>query len=99
MLHFINIKEMKWKLLQTLMDLKSYKIQVETCQNCSQDVWECTAFCGNGKIEKWEDCYNCPKDVKLCKSQTCWNGKIDTDAWEECDNGKNNWKDWKISRL
>ncbi len=71
--------------------------RVETCQNCSQDVWECTAFCGNGKIEKWEDCYNCPKDVKLCKSQTCWNGKIDAEAWEECDNGKDNGKDWKCT--
>ena len=70
----------------------------EDCRNCERDVWKCSAWCGNGKIEEWEDCKNCSKDVKMCKSSTCGDGKVDKEAWEECDNWKNNGKDKKCTK-
>ena len=69
----------------------------EDCMNCPQDVWECSAICWNGKIEAWETCTNCPDDVWKCKDKTCWDGVIDLEAWEQCDNWENNWKDWLCS--
>jgi hypothetical protein len=35
-------------------------------------------------VEVAEDCDNCSKDVKFCKSDLCGNGKVDKN--EECDN-------------
>ena len=69
----------------------------ETCENCEKDVWGCSATCWNWKIEPAETCENCKKDVKQCKKDTCWDRKIDRDAWEECDNWKNNGKDKKCT--
>ena len=62
----------------------------ERCDTCEEDVWECVATCDNWKQERAEDCENCPEDVKMCRSETCGNGVIDTLAWEECDNGVEN---------
>ena len=69
----------------------------ETCKTCPEDVKSCTAFCWNGEIEAGETCYNCPKDVGKCIEKTCWNGKTDTDAWEECDDWDKNGKNWVCS--
>ena len=71
----------------------------EDCRNCPEDLKACSAECGNGKIEEWEDCESCPEDVKMCKSSTCGDGKVDKEAWEECDNGKNNGKDKKCTLM
>ena len=62
----------------------------EDCITCPEKVWECTAYCWNEAVEIWEDCINCSDDVKLCRSQTCWNGVLDEDAGEECDNWAEN---------
>ena len=57
--------------------------------------------CWNWKVDKWEDCNNCPQDVGVC----CWNWKLDqgencktcpSDAWEcdKCGNGDiDDWED------
>ena len=71
----------------------------EDCRNCEKDVWKCSTTCGNGKIEKWEDCENCKEDVKMCIKTTCWDGKIDKESWEECDNWENNGKDNKCTKM
>ena len=84
----------------------------ETCKTCPVDVWECTAYCWNWKIEAAETCENCEKDVwkcsatcenckkdvKQCKKDTCGDGKIDKEAWEECDNWKSNGTDKKCTK-
>ena len=47
-------------------------------------------LCGNGEIDLWEDCKNCPEDLKdICiddgnKKPKCWNGEVD--PWENCSN-------------
>ena len=41
---------------------------------------ECSAVCGDGKIGDGEDCENCSKDVKMCISTTCGDGKIDKES-------------------
>jgi hypothetical protein len=43
-------------------------------------VKQCSAICGDGKIQLAEDCKNCPDDVKLCKENTCGNGVLDLNA-------------------
>ena len=60
--------------------------------------------CGNGKIDKWEDCKTCPVDLwEKCvanwdkeEKPTCWNGVLDDD--EQCDfkdkYKKNWWTEW-----
>ena len=48
-----------------------------TVKNCEKDVWKCSATCWDGKMQEAEDCKNCPGDVKLCRSSTCGDGKID----------------------
>lgn len=53
-------------------------------------------FCWNGKIDQWETCLSCPKDVQRCFS-LCGNGIVETHLWEECDNWKLNGKDKKCS--
>jgi hypothetical protein len=40
-------------------------------------VKDCVATCGNSKVELAEDCKNCSRDVKICRSSTCGNGKVD----------------------
>ena len=67
--------------------------------NCPEDVKTCSAICWNGKIEDGEDCENCKKDVRMCISSTCGDGKIDKEAWEECDNGDKNGKDGKCTKM
>ena len=57
----------------------------ETCKNCEKDVGKCSAVCGDGKIQEAEDCKNCGADVKMCRSNTCGDGKVDKEAGEECD--------------
>jgi hypothetical protein len=37
-------------------------------------------------MQEAEDCKNCSADVKLCRSSTCGDGKIDENAGEKCDN-------------
>ena len=71
----------------------------EDCRNCEKDVWKCSGICGDGKIEKWEDCNNCSKDVKMCLANTCGDGKIDRESWEECDNGDKNGSDGKCTKM
>ena len=71
----------------------------EDCKNCTEDVKQCSAICGDGKIQLAEDCKNCPDDVKLCKENTCGNGVLDLNAWEECDNWENNGKDKKCTLI
>jgi hypothetical protein len=39
--------------------------------------------CGDGKVDEWENCRNCPEDVKECIPK-CGNGKYD--KWETCTN-------------
>ena len=43
----------------------------------SQNCWTFST-CGNGKVDDWENCRNCPQDVWIC----CWNGVLD--FWETC---------------
>ena len=73
--------------------------EAENCRNCPEDVKECSAICWNGKIEEWEDCEDCNRDVKMCIKETCWDGKINKEAWEECDNGEKNGKDGKCTKM
>ena len=46
-------------------------------QYYTQNCW-LNSTCGNGKIDEWESCHNCPQDVWVC----CWNGILD--YWENC---------------
>ena len=66
----------------------------ETCLNCPEDLKTCSAHCWNEDAELWETCLNCPEDVKMCRSKTCWDKRVDEEAWEQCDNWDDNWKDW-----
>ena len=43
----------------------------------SQGCWVFST-CGNGKVDEWETCQNCPQDAWIC----CWNGVLD--FWETC---------------
>jgi len=43
-------------------------------------VKQCSAICGDGKIQLSEDCRNCSEDVKQCREDTCGNGILDVDA-------------------
>ena len=62
-------------------------------------MWKCSATCWDGKIQIAEDCKNCNEDVKLCRSATCGDGKVDERAWEECDNWWDNGKDNKCTKM
>jgi hypothetical protein len=46
-------------------------------------VKQCSAICGDGKIQLSEDCRNCSEDVKQC-SAICGDGKIQLS--EDCRN-------------
>ena len=71
-------------------------------QYANQNCWVFSS-CGNGKIDAWETCLNCPQDVGEC----CGNGKLESresckscpaDAWvcELCGNGKiDDWENCK----
>jgi hypothetical protein len=54
--------------------------------------------CGNGKIDKWEDCKTCAVDLwEKCVDQweqekKCGNWKID--KWEQCDRWDTSKKNW-----
>ena len=49
------------------------------------------ASCGNGIVNTWENCNNCPQDVKSCFS-LCGNGIVESSSFEQCDDGSNNGK-------
>ena len=51
--------------------------------------------CGNWVIDPGETCLTCPVDLGTKCSARCWNWV--TEVWEECDNWKDNGKDWKCS--
>ena len=55
-----------------------------------------TDLCGDGVIDPGETCQTCPLDVQRCISQ-CGNGIVETNLWEQCDNGPLNWKDDKCT--
>ena len=43
----------------------------------TQNCW-IKSDCGNGKLDEWETCHNCPQDAWVC----CWNWVLD--YWESC---------------
>ncbi len=73
----------------------------ENCWNCPVDVGMCWWSCWNGILEIAEECDHwsdkngtdnlCDKDCRnIDPNKLCWNGYINEDEWEECDDWEQN---------
>ncbi len=80
----------------------------EDCNNCPKDVWLCRWSCWNKKLELGEECDHGDQNGKdwLCDAncrdinpnKLCWNGFINTDNWEQCDDWTLNWENGQCSK-
>ena len=103
-------EDVKLCMSSTCGDAKIDENAGEKCDNWGNNGkdWKCTIkctiydpnnpLCGNGKIDKWENCKTCPVDLwEKCvkdgyKEKKCWNWKID--EWENCDPKDVSQKNW-----